>query len=262
MVNVYDVPADMLITAVKEELKKNDKIKQPEWATFVKSGAHKERPPQQDDFWQIRGAALLRKVYTKGPIGVSRLRTEYGGKKNRGAKPEEHRKGSGKIIRELFKQLGEAGYVKQGKKGRVITSAGQKFLDNIAHEVSKTLDFEKLPTEEKERILRGEKKEKMKEKARKLMEKMPEKTRLRIEKEPKRKKSRGGSGVPEQKPDAEAQAQKPGEAPKESSKTEASEEEQKPDKAPEQKSEKLSKQSPKTEPPKLDKPKEASEKSD
>lgn len=102
MVNVYDVTPNDLVEQVKEELKKNENISQPEWMLFAKSGAHKERPPMQEDFWYIRGAALLRKIYTKGPLGVSRLRTEYGGRKNRGRKPQEHRPGSGSIIRELL----------------------------------------------------------------------------------------------------------------------------------------------------------------
>ena len=139
MVNVYDVPANDLINAAKEELKKNEKISVPEWALFVKSGASRERPPQQPDFWHIRAAALLRKIYVKGPIGVSRLTVEYGGKRNRGAKPEHHYRGSGKVIRVLLQQLESAGLIKKSKRGRSITPAGQKFLDSVAFKVSKEI---------------------------------------------------------------------------------------------------------------------------
>ncbi|MFH1424639.1 MAG: 30S ribosomal protein S19e [archaeon] len=138
MVNVNDVDALDLINAVKEELKKNEQIKPPEWAQFAKSGAHCERPPEQPDFWYIRAASMLRKIYVRGPVGVSRLRTEYGGARNRGVKPEEHRKASGSIIRALMKQLELAGYVKNSKKGRSITPQGQKLLDNVAYVVYKT----------------------------------------------------------------------------------------------------------------------------
>nr|HIK01020.1 40S ribosomal protein S19 [Candidatus Undinarchaeales archaeon ERR594346 U_76725] len=88
MVSTLDINTNALIDAAKEELKTVEALKKPEWAHYAKSGAHKERPPQNDDFWQIRAAALMRKLYKKGPIGVSRLRKEYGGRKNRGAKPE------------------------------------------------------------------------------------------------------------------------------------------------------------------------------
>ena len=149
MVNVYDVDALDLIDAVKEEFKKNEQITPPEWAQFAKSGAHRERPPEQLDFWYIRGASILRKVCTKGPIGVSRLKTEYGGKKNRGAKPERHMKASGSVIRELMQQLEKAGYIKQqGKKGRVVTPTGMKLLDNAANQIHKTPKVKKEKAEQ------------------------------------------------------------------------------------------------------------------
>ncbi len=138
MTTPYDVPADKLIKALTEELKKNDAVSQPEWALIVKAGASRERPPEQPDFWHIRTASILRKIYLKGPVGVSRLRTEYGGKKNRGSKPEKHVKGSGKIIRTILQQLEKAGYVgKKEKKGRKVTPEGQKLLDNLAYKIGK-----------------------------------------------------------------------------------------------------------------------------
>lgn len=143
MTNVYDVEANDLIEFAKEELKKIDGVKMPEWALYVKTGAHKDNPPEQDDFWYIRGAALLRKIYTKGPVGISRLKKEYGGRKNRGSRPEHHYDGGGKIVRVLLQQLEKAGYVKKTKRGREITAAGMKFLDNIAYKVSTTPKAEK-----------------------------------------------------------------------------------------------------------------------
>src|SRR3989344_5920913 len=143
MTNVYDVEPNDLIDLAKEELKKVESVKMPEWALFVKTGAHKDRPPEQEDFWFIRGAALLRKIYTKGPVGISRLQREYGGRKNRGSRPEHHVDAGGKVIRVLLQQLEKAGYVKKSKKGREITPAGMKFLDNIAYKVSVTPKAEK-----------------------------------------------------------------------------------------------------------------------
>ncbi len=165
MVNAFDVEANDLIEFAKEELKKSGALAQPEWALFAKSGVSRERPPEQEDFWFIRGAALLRKLYVKGPTGISRLQTEYGGRQNRGSKPEHHRAGGGKIIRVLLQQLEKAGYVVRSKKGRVITPAGVKFLDSIAFKVAKAPKVEKAK-KEKEIKPEAEKidKEKAKEK--------------------------------------------------------------------------------------------------
>ena len=132
MTGIYDQEPNKLISKTAEKLKKIEQIKPPEWVAWVKTGVHKERPPIQKDWWYIRAAAILRSVYKLGPIGVSKLRTKYGGKKNRGMKPEEFRKGSGNIIRKILQQLESAGLIEKGKKGvhkgRIITPRGTKLL--------------------------------------------------------------------------------------------------------------------------------------
>jgi len=192
MVNAYDVPASELIDAVAKELKNNDKMKPPEWMVFAKSGAHVERPPQLDGFWHHRGASILRKIYVRGTLGTQRLRTEYGGKKNRGSKPGKHTKAGGSIIRKLLQQLEAAGYIKKGKTGRIITPAGQKLLDNTAYAL-----YKKPKTNE-------EKVEAVKEKAKEMAEKLPEekkeKLKVREEKPRKEKKAQKEEKKPEEKP--------------------------------------------------------------
>ena len=136
MTTVYDVPPEQLIKKVAEKLKENENIQPPEWAPYVKTGAHREKPPEDSDWWYTRVAAVLRKVYIKGPIGIEHLRAEFGGKRDRGSKRYHPVKGSGSIVRKALQQLEAAGYVKKnGTRGRVITPEGQRLLDNTAHEV-------------------------------------------------------------------------------------------------------------------------------
>ncbi|MEK6822428.1 MAG: 40S ribosomal protein S19, partial [Nanoarchaeota archaeon] len=45
---LHDVPAEQLIAKTAEALKKD--IKQPEWATFVKTGHTRERQPTNLDW--------------------------------------------------------------------------------------------------------------------------------------------------------------------------------------------------------------------
>ncbi|QKQ98569.1 30S ribosomal protein S19e [Candidatus Nanohaloarchaea archaeon] len=134
MTTVYDVKAEPLIMEVAEELE--DDFEAPEWSNFVKTGQHKDRTPDQDNWFHIRSAAILRKIYTDGPLGVSRLRTIYGGKKNNGHGPEHHGKASGNIIRTALQKLEEAGYVETEEgEGRKITEKGKSFLDNKSNEL-------------------------------------------------------------------------------------------------------------------------------
>lgn len=132
MVSARDVDAQKLVQKTAEQLK--EKIKMPEWAAYVKTGVSRERAPEQDDWWYLRAASILRKVYVDGPVGVSRLRSYYGGLHRRGHKPAHFAKGGGKILRAILQDLEKAGYVKQAekRKGRIITAEGQRFLNGIA----------------------------------------------------------------------------------------------------------------------------------
>lgn len=98
MTTIYDVPAEMLINNVAQKLKTNEKAKPPEWAGFVKTGAYKELSPDNADWWYVRCASILRRVYIDGPVGVSRLRSFYGGRHRNGNKPIHHAKGSLSLI--------------------------------------------------------------------------------------------------------------------------------------------------------------------
>ena len=128
---------DILIKKVAEELKKLPEIKEPEWSIFVKTGHHKQRPPTQKDWWFTRSASILRKVYLLGPIGTNKLKVKYGGKKNRGNKPEHTYTASGNIIRKILQQLESAGLIAKadinGHKGRKLTAKGKKFLNSLAN---------------------------------------------------------------------------------------------------------------------------------
>ncbi|HUU79599.1 MAG TPA: 30S ribosomal protein S19e [candidate division Zixibacteria bacterium] len=132
MPTAYDVPAQELIHLVAEELKKSKKITPPEWASYVKTGSFKQHAPQQADWWFVRCASLLRKVYVSGPIGTSHLRKEYGGLKRGRSTPERFQKASGAIIRKALQQLEAEGLVSSERRGRTISPKGRSILDKAA----------------------------------------------------------------------------------------------------------------------------------
>ena len=140
----YDVPPPALIEKLAKYLKDNiDEIVPPLWTPFVKTGSHTERPPQNSDWWFTRCASLLRKIYIKGPIGISRLRSEYGGRVDRGVRPEHIRKGGGAAVRKAIQQLESAALVQSsGNTGRVVTKEGRRLLDVLSTEIKKGLEKE------------------------------------------------------------------------------------------------------------------------
>jgi len=139
---VYEVPADKLIEELAKYLKeKVPEVKPPKWALFAKTGPHKERIPDNPDWWYYRSASILRKLYVTGvPVGVESLRGAYGGRRNRGVRPEHYYKGSGSIVRKALQQLEAAGLVvKVPKKGRTLSPKGRSLLDNLANKIFKEL---------------------------------------------------------------------------------------------------------------------------
>jgi len=142
MAKVYDVPADVLLRKLTDILK-NEDIPAPSWTSFVKTGSHADRPPHEKDWWHIRCASILRKIYLHGPIGINDLRKEFGGGKPVGYGAAHHRDAGGAIIRNAIHGLEKLGYVeKVEKKGRIVTKQGMQKLDRLATEILKELATE------------------------------------------------------------------------------------------------------------------------
>ena len=141
MLTPNDVPASKLIQKLAKYLKENvDQITPPQWANIVKTGAHVQKQPQDSDWWYIRCASLLRKIYVHGATGIEKLRAEYGGLKDPGVTPEHARKAGGGIIRKALQQLEAAELIKTLKpQGRKITRKGRNLLQELAEELNKEL---------------------------------------------------------------------------------------------------------------------------
>lgn len=134
MNDIRAIEAGKYNTLLADALKKSGDFERPTWLAFVKSGAGKMRPIDEPDFWYKRGASILRQLYIRGIIGVGRMRTRYGHRKNRGMQPAIHYKGSGKIIRLLVQQAEAAGLVEKvkGKRsGRQLTIKGKELLESV-----------------------------------------------------------------------------------------------------------------------------------
>ena len=138
------MPHELFIQRLSSYLRAEyDQVKPTSWVQFVKTSAQKERAPQDPNWWYIRTASVLRKIYIKGPIGVARLKSQYGGRKSKGSKPYHKYKGGGSILRKMLQQLEKSGLIEQkDSEGRVVTDKGKALLDSLAAEIKGDLEKE------------------------------------------------------------------------------------------------------------------------
>ena len=99
MADIKLMEAGTYNTKLAHALKESGDFAKPDWINFVKTGAGKMRPIEDVDFWYKRAASILRQFYIRGIVGVGRLRTRYGNRKDRGMQPARFYKASGKIIK-------------------------------------------------------------------------------------------------------------------------------------------------------------------
>ena len=141
MTTPYDVPASTFIEKLAKYLKENvDEVQPPAWASVAKTGSHVENQPQNPNWWYTRSASILRKVYIHGPIGIEKLRADYGGRKNFGVKPEHAVKAGGNSIRKILQQLEAAGLIQTASpQGRKMAPKGRKLLQEVAEDLQKDM---------------------------------------------------------------------------------------------------------------------------
>ncbi len=140
MTTAFEVPQDLLISKLADHLRRVSQVEQPLWTAYAKTGSHAQRQPNDKDWWYTRCASLLRKIYVHGPVGLTQLESDYGGRKEVGYYVGHHRDAGGSAVRKAIQQLEAAGFVvKQGKKGRILTGKGVSFVDKQATEIMKDL---------------------------------------------------------------------------------------------------------------------------
>lgn len=140
MTTAHEVPQELLISKLSDHLKHVSQVSQPHWTAFSKTGSHVSRQPTEKDWWYTRCASLLRKIYIHGPIGLSDLESDYGGRKEIGYYVGHHRDAGGSAIRKAIQQLEAAGLVaKQGRRGRILTGKGVSLVDRQSTEILKEL---------------------------------------------------------------------------------------------------------------------------
>ena len=141
MTTPHDVPPQQFIDKLAKYLKENvDQVQPPAWAQVAKTGSHVEKQPQNPDWWYVRAASILRKIYAHEPVGLEKLRSDYGGRKGFHVSPNHASKAGGSNIRKILQQLEGAQLVQIATpRGRRIMPKGRKLLQEIAGDLHKDI---------------------------------------------------------------------------------------------------------------------------
>jgi small subunit ribosomal protein S19e len=142
MIRGYDVNQIKLVNDLARKLEEDKLTTPPDWAMFVKTGSAKDRIPSQNNWWYLRAASIMRRMYVnKKPIGVNRLRNIYGDKEKNRYSGKHFRPASGAVIRNILQELEKAELIRkvkiQNHFGRILTAKGISFTDNVARETAK-----------------------------------------------------------------------------------------------------------------------------
>ncbi len=103
--SVNDVTPAEFIASYAQQLRKNENIELPEWVDVVKTAHGREMPPMSEDWYYIRAASVIRKIYIHKGLGVGALARWYGGAKFKGVTPRHHHFASRKVLRHILQQV-------------------------------------------------------------------------------------------------------------------------------------------------------------
>ncbi|RLG14762.1 MAG: 30S ribosomal protein S19e [Candidatus Nanohalarchaeota archaeon] len=134
--DINGVKIDKLINQMALNLQK-EKITVPSWINMAKTGISRQKIPSDTNWWYFRMASILRQI-SINQIGVSRLRTKYGSRQNRGYAPEKFKKAGGNNIRKAMQELEKLELVERSQKGRKLTLKGKNYIEKAINEVKKS----------------------------------------------------------------------------------------------------------------------------
>ena len=133
---VKDVDQDKIVQGVALFLKKSGKLKVPDNMDIVKTSKSKELSPYNNDWFYIRCASILRRMYHRGPIGVGGVKKIYGARKRNGSCPSHFCRADGAVSRRAVQALENIKLVeKHPDGGRKLSAQGQRDLDRIASQI-------------------------------------------------------------------------------------------------------------------------------
>lgn len=116
---------------------RSGKLKVPDHIDLIKTAKYKELAPYDPDWFYVRCASILRRLYHRSPAGVTQITRIYGGRHRNGVRPSHFCRADSSAVRKAVQALEHVKLIeKHPDGGRRLTSQGQRDLDRIATQIS------------------------------------------------------------------------------------------------------------------------------
>eukprot|EP00759_Apiculatamorpha_spiralis_P007309 PhF_6_TR14306/c0_g1_i1/m.22975/K02966/RP-S19e, RPS19; small subunit ribosomal protein S19e len=134
-VGVKDVDADQWIKGFAAHLKQQGQLDVPEFVDFAKTGISRVLSPQNPDWYYVKAAAVLRRVYLRPFTGIGGLRRVFAKTWGR-SRPQHLVLAAGGVTRKVLQSLEKLNLLTKSEDGgRVITKSARRDCDRIAMKV-------------------------------------------------------------------------------------------------------------------------------
>lgn len=109
----------------------------PEYVDLIKTAKFKELAPTDPDWFYVRCASILRRLYHHSPAGIGSICRIYGGRQRHGVRPSHFCRADGSATRKAVQALEAIKMIERhADGGRKLSSQGQRDLDRIAAQIS------------------------------------------------------------------------------------------------------------------------------
>lgn len=132
---IYQVRPERFNMALKAYLKSSNKVVLPQDYDIMKTGEGRELAPDDDDWYYLRVASIVRQIAKKGVVTPGFLAERYGSRKNRGCKPSKYVPGYREIGESVLENLRGMGWIDEKDSADMLTEQGKTVVREIIEKV-------------------------------------------------------------------------------------------------------------------------------
>jgi small subunit ribosomal protein S19e len=137
---IHEVRAGAFNETLKCYLKDSGKLKLPVDWDIIKTGRGRERAPEDDDWYYLRTAAVVRQLALSETVTIAAIARRYGNWKNRGVRPSKFVECDESLCCSVFDNLEDMRWVNLVSKADVTADRAYGLTDKAREIVKEIID--------------------------------------------------------------------------------------------------------------------------